>query len=80
MCEWCDRLVLRNYKWDHHAEWRGMHFMFKYTKKSKWHREEFLRKDWHRAQEWCEEQCHRSVEIGSRYYPHAGGSRFYWRD
>jgi hypothetical protein len=79
MCEWCERLVLRNWEWDNHADWRGMYFIFKYTGKSKWVREEFIRKEWRRAQDWCDDHCRKSATIGSRLYPHGGGSRFYER-
>ena len=54
MCEWCERLAFRNYKWDHHADWRGMYFIFKYTGHGRWTREWSIRKDWRRAENWIE--------------------------
>ena len=73
MCKWCDRLVLRNYKWDHHADWRGMYFIFRYTQKSKWHREQWSRKDWHRAENWIDNNT--KLKQTSIYY---GLGERYW--
>jgi hypothetical protein len=72
MCEWCERLITRNYKWDHHAEWRGMRFLFKYTQKSKWHKEWYSRKYWHRAGKWVD-----TLNLKREY--RGTGSRYYWR-
>ena len=70
MCEWCDRLCMRNYKWDHHADFRGMWWMFHNTMKSKWHKDWANRKEWHRAESWVEQHKRTSpyYGLGSRYW------------
>ena len=73
MCEWCPRLVMRNYKWDHHADFRGMMFMFNYTQKSIWYKDKWTRKDWRRALTWCEDHSLNYEDIGRREWKRARG-------
>lgn len=71
MCEWCDRLVLRNYKWDRHTAEFGQKWHMFNTMKSKWHMDWFIRKDWRRAGEWVEEHT-------KTYSPYYGLGSRYW--
>ena len=81
MCEWCDRLVLRNWKWDRHAYPPNWNFMINYTMKSQWHKDWHVRKDWRRALSWCEDNSLHYEDIGRRCWKHANGvgSRYYDR-
>jgi hypothetical protein len=75
MCEWCDRLCLRNYKWDNHANWRGMWYMFKRPKNNKYKIDEY----WRRGGAWVEAHSKNGFELARRHYGRGWGSRYYDR-
>ena len=81
MCEWCNRLCMRNYKWDRHVETWGLKWHMFNTMKSQWHKDWYARRDWKRAQNWVEEHSNSGYELGEREYNKAKGigSRFYDR-
>ena len=80
MCEWCKRLVLRNWKWDRHTESFGLKWHMFNTMKSQWHREWHIRRDWRRGAIWCDEHC-TDYNLGNRSYKPARGvgQRYYDR-
>ena len=75
-CLWCKRLCTRNWRWDRHCDYWAMRFIFKYTMKSVWHKNWYIRKDWRR---WTSE--FEDVRRVKRHTMYRGvGQRYYWRE